>query len=187
MKVIILQENLIKALTAASRIITTKAQMPVLSHIKLDATQQGLTVSSTDLEIGLRLQIGAKVESTGSITIPARVLTELIGNCGSGNLTLKVEKEELQIVGTGIKAKLSGMSSEEFPSLPKFKEPVAIQFPSAQLIEAINKVGFAAATDDTRPVLTAIQLKTKKSNLEFAATDGFRLSWLSLSNKHLNL
>src|SRR3989344_6560928 len=108
MQITILQENLIKALTHASRIITTKAQMPILSHIKLEADKKGLIVSSTDLEIGLRLRVGAKVEKEGSITVPSRVITELINNTGPGPLQLQVVKEELSIQGGGLKASVAG-------------------------------------------------------------------------------
>ena len=182
MNITVLQENLIKALTHASRIITTKAQMPILSHIKLDADKQGLMISSTDLEIGLRLRVGAKVDQPGSITVPSRVITELINNAGPGALQLTVTKEELSIQGGGLKASVAGMSPEEFPTLPPFPDQSTIELPADHLTQAINKVGFAAATDDSRPVLTAIQVKAQDSHLELAGTDGFRLSWVKLSH-----
>ncbi len=182
MKITVLQENLIKALTHASRIITTKAQMPILSHLKLDADKQGLIISSTNLEIGLRFRVGAKVEKPGSITVPARVITELVTNTGPGSLQLQVAKEELALQGGGLKASLAGMSPEEFPVMPEFSSAQAMELPSDQLTMAINKVGFAAAVDDSRPVLTAIQVKVNDSHLELAGTDGFRLSWVSLGH-----
>ena len=192
MKLTILQENLVKALTAASRIITTKAQMPILGHIKLDADKHGLAISATDLEIGLKLHTTAQIEEPGSLTVPARVITELITNCGSGNLKLacpvpngigETQKLELTISGGGTKAKISGMSADEFPELPKFEDKNALEIPSEQLIQAVDKVAFSAATEDSRPVLTAIQIKLTDEGMQLAATDGFRLSWLQLPSK----
>jgi DNA polymerase-3 subunit beta len=179
MKLTILQENLVKALTSASRVITTKSQMPVLNHIKMDADKTGLVISATDLEIGLKLNTTAQVEEPGTLTVPARVITELITNCGPGNLKLETRNSELAISGGGTKATISGMDSEEFPEIPDFTDDDALEIPSEQLLQAVNKVAFSAATEDSRPVLTAIQIKLTEVGMELAATDGYRLSWLS--------
>lgn len=202
MKLTLLQENLVKVLANASRIVTSKAQIPILSHFKLDATSSSppskggagrglVTISATDLEIGLKLSVAAQVAEPGSLTVPARVLTELITNTSPGNLQLTTgdpstssgQSLQLKISGGGNQANIAGMSAEEFPELPEFTDKNAISLPSDQLIQAVNKVAHSAATDDSRPVLTAIQIKLTKEGMELAATDGFRLSWLHLPSK----
>lgn len=183
MKLTLLQENLIKALVSASHIITTKAQMPILGHIKIEAKSLGLLISATDLEIGLKIQVKAKVEKTGALTVPARVITELVNNCGPGQLILEAKDQKLSLSGSGTKATISGMSATEYPELPSFIPETALEFSSKEFIKAIQKVAFSAAVEDSRPVLTAIQLKTTEDGLEFSATDGFRLSWLKFTTQ----
>lgn len=176
MKIQILQENLAKGLTIASRTVSTKAQLPILANILLEAKNSGFFVSATNLEMGVNLNLGAKIEKEGKITIPARVFTEVVSSLPAGKIDLEVEGSLLKIFTSNYQATFNGIPAEEFPRLPTYKEEELISLPADKLLEAIDKVAFAAATDDTRPVLTGVMFKIEGKSLSLVATDGYRLS-----------
>jgi DNA polymerase-3 subunit beta len=183
MKVQVLQENFAKALTTASRFASTRAQLPVLGNILLSASKNKLSVSSTNLEISIALVVGAKVEKEGSITIPARTITDLISNLKPGALELEAEKEQLHVVAEKFRSTLSGMNPSDFPEIPQSIGKTASSLPKQEFLEALSQVLFAASIDETRPVLTGILLIFKKGQLLLVATDGFRLSQKKLELK----
>lgn len=179
MKVTVLQENLNKALATAARVVSSRPQMPILSHVLLKADAGGLAIEATNLEIGLRQVIGAKVDQDGSITVPVRSFGELIGNLGPGKVELAVDGMELQIVSQGFDGSLNGVGITEFPQLPRFGDQTVVTLPAESLMAAIGQSVFAAGTDESRPVLTAILMRLNGSKLEMVGTDGFRLSVVS--------
>lgn len=176
MKIQTLQENLNKGLITASRIISTKAQLPILANVLLRTDNGRLQISATNLENGISLWIGAKVEKEGEITIPARVLTEVVSSLPAGKVDFEVSENSLSLSTGGYNARFNGISSSEFPKLPTYLPENLIALPANKLLQAINQVAFAAATDEGRPVLTGVLLKIFGSSLSLVATDGYRLS-----------
>ena len=182
MKVQVLQENLDKALSIASRFVNTRAQLPVLSNILIKTDKNKLTVSSTNLETSVSISIGAKIETAGEITLPARVISELVANLSSGQLDISEEKERVSVKSQGFKSVLSGMNTSDFPTIPQAVGKGVVKISSSEIASALDKVLFAVSTDETRPVLTGVLFVTGKKNSFLVATDGFRLS-----KKKLNL
>ena len=176
MKVQILQENLNKGLTIASRTISTKTQLPILANVLLKTDQNRLQISATNLETGVILWLGAKIEKEGEITIPAKILTEVISSLPTGKIDLELKENSLNISSDGYQASFNGIPASEFPKLPTFSSENLFSFPSGQLLEAINQVAFAAATDEGRPVLTGVLFILEGKMLSLVATDGYRLS-----------
>lgn len=177
MKVQILQENLNKGLITASRIISSKAQLPILANVLLKTDNGRLQISATNLENGISLWIGSKVEKEGEITIPARVLSEVVSSLPAGKVDFEVtDNSSLTLSSGGYNARFNGISSSEFPKLPTYLPENLISLPANKLLQAINQVAFAAATDEGRPVLTGVLLKISGSSLSLVATDGYRLS-----------
>src|SRR5512135_636381 len=97
MKVQVLQEDLGKALSICSRFSATRVQLPVLANVLLETQKGKLRIASTNLEISISFLIGAKVEEEGSITVPSRLITELINNLKPGQINLNSQKEILEI------------------------------------------------------------------------------------------
>ena len=114
----VLQENLAKALSISSRFTSTKAQLPVLANIALSAKKNRLLISATNLELSVSVSIGAKVKKEGELTIPARVITDLVANLNSGTLNLSSEKEHLKISSNNFTSTLAGMNSSDFQEVP---------------------------------------------------------------------
>jgi len=176
----ILQENFSKALSITSRFASVKAQLPVLSNVLLSAKKNKLLISATNLELSISITIGAKVKKEGELTVPARTITDLVGNLTEGQMNLSSDKEHLNLTTSNFSSTLSGMNSSDFPSVPQGVGENAITFPCVDFLKSLASTLFAASTDETRPVLTGVLLifdtSGKKNILTFVATDGFRLS-----------
>jgi len=183
MKVQILQENFSKALSVASRFASSKAQLPVLGNIYLSAQKNRLQIISTNLEISVATSIGAQVEKPGEITVPARVISELVSNLNPGALRIEAEKEQLKITSANFSSSISGMNASDFPEVPKALGREVLPLPKEELLKAISQVAFSASIDETRPILTGVLFIFKKGGVVLVSTDGFRLSQKKLGLK----
>ena len=181
MKIQILQESLNRGLTTVSRSISSKAQLPILANVLLKTDKNQLQLSATNLETGISLRLGAKIEKEGEITIPAKILAEIIASLPAGKIDLEVKENLLNINANGYRANLNGMAAAEFPKLPTYEEESLFSLPAEKLVEAINQVAFSAATDEGRPVLTGVLLRIDGKTLSLVATDGYRLSLKTLA------
>lgn len=176
MKVIVTQENLSRALTAVSRVASSKTSLPILSNILLSTENNRLVVAATNLEIASVYHIGAKVEKEGTLTIPARLVSEFISNLPKDNIILKSEGSKLDISSGNYKSTINGVAADEFPTLPTIETTQSIKVSSEILKQAISQTVITASHDDTRPVLTGVLCHSFEGKLYFAATDGYRLS-----------
>jgi len=158
--------------------------LPVLGNYLLDATDGKLTVSATNLEIGIACTIDATVDTPGRVTLQARVLNEFISSLPAGDVELRQDKNPLtiQVDSGNSKAHLRGIDPEEFPPLSTTTTGGAtLRVDPAAFRDAISQVVFAAAGDDSRPVLAGVQLDVRESTISMAAADGFRMSLRSMS------
>lgn len=177
MKLQVLQEDLNKALNIASRFASLKAQLPVLGNILFSAKKTRLLIAATNLEVAISISLGAQIKEEGDLTIPSRVITELIANLPPSTLNLESDKEHLKIVSSSFSSKVLGMNASDFPSVvSSINKEVAVVFPKTVFLEALAQVSFAASVDETRPILTGVLFVFDKGSLSLVATDGFRLS-----------
>lgn len=175
MKIQIFQENLVRALNTASRSISSKAQLPILANVLLTTEKNRLKIAATNLEMGVIIWVGAKVEKEGSITLPSKILQEYVSSLPTGKIDLVVKENIASLSSSSFNASFNGISANEFPALPAGAEKV-FSFPAKTLTEVIGQVAFASATDEGRPVLTGVFLKKNDKLLSLASTDGYRLS-----------
>jgi DNA polymerase-3 subunit beta len=180
MKLSCLQENLKRGLAVVGHAVAGKSTLPVLSNILLSTDEGRLKLAATNLEIGITCWIGAKIEEEGAITVPAKLLTDYVGGLPNDKLLLAADMRTQVLnvqCGREFKANMKGIESEEFPIIPTVSDRTpTVAFPPDMLREAIDQVAFAAATDDTRPVLAGVLMRLKGTTATFAAADGFRLS-----------
>lgn len=176
MKVTVLQENLAKAVGIAQRFAATRGQLPILSNILL-ATEKGrLKIAATNLEIGVKQWIGAKVEEEGEITVPAKVAAEFIMSLPKEKVDLGAEGEKLKISCGSYQAELRGIGASEFPETKEIAGKEIGAWKLEEFEQMISQVALAAATDEGRPILTGLRWRIGKKGVELAATDGYRLS-----------
>jgi DNA polymerase-3 subunit beta len=179
MKLSCLQENLKKGLSIASHAVAGKSTLPVLSNVLLATDAGRLKIAATNLEIGLTCWIGGKIEEEGAITIPAKLLSDVVGSLPNDrvNLALDTRTQTLNVTCARFESNVKGIEADEFPVIPTVADRApAASFDPAVLREAIDQIAFAAATDDSRPVLTGVLVRIRGNRATFAAADGFRLA-----------
>lgn len=187
MKILILQENLTKGLNLVSRFVASKATLPILGNILLTTDNGRLKLSATNLETGINLWLGAKIEKEGSLTAPAKILAEFVSSLPPEKIEIETKETVLHLNSGTFKASFIGTGAGEFPQIPSFSSEPVLIFESQELIKALSQVTFAAAQDEGRPVLTGVLIKTHNKKLSLVATDGYRLSFKNLSIKENKL
>ncbi len=178
MRVSVLQENFHKGLSIVSRAIQSRPSLPILANVILTTDDARLRLSATNLELGISAWIGAKVESGGSITVPARTLQDFISTLPPErvDLDLDVRTLTLHLSCAGKTANIKGMDAAEFPSMPDFNPEQAIAIKARTFKEMVDQVVFSAAKEDNRPILTGVLMRFEGDVLTLAAADGYRLS-----------
>lgn len=176
MKVTVLQENLAKALSFVTKAISPKTQLPILGNVLLETEEGRLKLSATNLEISISFWIGATVEKKGTLTVPARLLHELVASFPKDKVEFTVDNTILQLTCGDSQVTLTGIGAEEFPPLPKADQKKDATLKREMLAESLSLVLIAASTDEGRPVLTGVKFSEKEGQIEMVATDGYRLS-----------
>ena len=176
MKLSCLQENLNKGLGIVGRAVATRTTLPITQNILLATDDSRLKLAATNLEMAITCWIGAKVEDEGAITIPARILTEFVGSLPTDNVELSLSKETLQLKSGRFEARVNGLKADEFPPFPQVIGGIVTKIEAEAFSNGISQVTFAAATEESRPVLTGVHADFNDTNLTLAAADGFRLA-----------
>jgi DNA polymerase-3 subunit beta len=178
MKVSCLQENLAKGLSVVGRAVSPRSTLPVLGNVLLATDAGRLKLSATNLEVGINCWIGAKVEEEGAITVPARTFIDLVNALPPDrvDMELVVRTQTLNLRASRSEANIKGIDAQEFPIVPVPEGEGGIPIEPDVLRTTIEQVAFAAATDESRPILTGVLAKFEDTQLTLAAADGFRLS-----------
>ncbi|NOZ05574.1 MAG: DNA polymerase III subunit beta [Chloroflexi bacterium] len=178
MRVSCLQENLAKGVAIVGRAVASRSTLPVLENIYVGTDDGRLKLAATNLEIGITCWIGAQVEEEGEISVPARVVTDLVNSSPPEriDMALNVRTQTLQIHCAQFQAQLKGIDASDFPIIPTAEQDKAIHVAPDTLREMISQVTFAAATDETRPILTGVLTEFEGASLTMASADGFRIS-----------
>ena len=178
MEVTVTQENLSFALSSVSRIASSKAGLPILSNILLRTDGSRLLVAATNLEVASSHHIGAKVTKPGSITIPARLISDFVQNLPREQITLQVKDNKLHIKAAHSSSKINGVPDDEFPELPTIytNQAVPNTITSYVFKHDFRQTIIADSSDSTRPILTGVYWHSFEGSLYIAATDGYRLT-----------
>lgn len=187
MKLSVTQENLSRALSNISRVASSRNELAILNNILLRTDNNRLLVAATNLEIASTQYIGTKIDKPGSITIPARLITEFISSLPSGTIDLEVKNDHLHITSGKFSSVINGTIADEFPELPTINESDAVVFElsAGELKQAVSQTIIASSSDSTRPILTGVLWHTVDGVLYLAATDGYRLAEKALHKTDL--
>jgi DNA polymerase-3 subunit beta len=178
MKLSSLQENLNRGLNLVGRAAAARTTLPITNNILLATDQGRLKLAATNLEMAISCWIGAKVEEEGSITVNARLLSDFIGSLPNDKIeiSLSPRSKTLKLKCARFEARISGVDAKDFPPIPKVEGGVGTKVDVGALRQAVDHVAFAAATDESRPVLTGVNADFEADQLTLAAADGFRLA-----------
>jgi DNA polymerase-3 subunit beta len=183
MKLSCLQENLNWGLGVVGRAVAARTTLPITNNVLLATESSRLKLAATNLEMAISCWIGAKVEEEGSITVPARLLSDFIGSLPAEkvNISLSPQTKTLGLKCARFEARISGVDAKDFPPLPKVEGGIATKVEVEALKQGISQVVFAAATEESRPVLTGVDAKFEGKSVTLAAADGFRLAVYKMS------
>lgn len=176
MKLYIISETIQKKLPFIAHAISNKSQLPILLHFLLEAKTEGLSISSTDLEIGIKTTFPAIVEEEGSTTVPAKQFLELLSTLTADKVLLETQGASLIVSSSKTRNTFQTTSKEEFPTLYEEKGIPLINLPKEAFQNDFPKVVFAASVDMGRPALSGIYIKKQEAGFLMVATDGYRLS-----------
>jgi DNA polymerase-3 subunit beta len=178
MKLSCLQENLNRGLGTVGRAVATRTTLPITNNVLMATDEGRLKLVATNLEMAISCWIGAKIEEEGTITVPARLLSEFVSSLPSDTIDvhLSPQTKTLGLKCARFEARISGVDAKDFPPIPSVDEGINTKVEVEALRQGINQVVFAAATEESRPVLTGVCAQFEDDSLTLAAADGFRLA-----------
>jgi len=183
MNVSVMQENLARGLGIVSRAVSSRATLPVLANVLLKTDNAGLKLTATNLEIGINCWVPGKVEAEGEITVPAKLLTDLVASLPNQRIELQLSAKDrtLKVTCGGSRSSIKGIDADEFPVVAAIGDAPATSVDSRALREALGEVVFAAATDESRPILTGVLTRLSGNEMTLAAADNYRIAVRTLT------
>ncbi|MDP6647665.1 MAG: DNA polymerase III subunit beta [Dehalococcoidales bacterium] len=179
MKLSCLQEDLNRGLAVVGRAVApARTTLPITNNVLLASDQSRLKLVATNLEMAISYWTEAKVEEEGVITVPARLLTEFVNSLPNDRIDISLlpQVKTLGLKCARFEARISGIDARDFPPIPEISEGITTRVEVGAFRQAISRVTFAAATEESRPVLTGVDAQFDKNELTLAAADGFRLA-----------
>ena len=177
MKFKIVRSKFLEGLKSVQNIVAAKGSLPILQNVLMEAGENRLVMTTTDLDISIRSSVECEIVESGATTLPVKLLFNSISKAAEGEIVVEVDdKERATITAGSEKFKLAGLPEADFPRLPKDEDAYAYEIPQATLREMFRKVSYAASQDDTRRTLKGVLMSFKDSKLTMVATDGRRLA-----------
>ena len=181
------QSDLNVALQLVSRAVSNRPTHPVLANVLLaaDEVTGKLRLTGFDLSLGIQTSISASIESSGAITLPAKLFGEIVSKLSNDSpltLTSDHNSQQVELTSKSGTYQVRGMSADDFPDLPLVQSGTSLKLNPLSLSSAIKSTLFASSTDDAKQLLTGVNLTFDGYDIESAATDGHRLAILNLNN-----
>ena len=178
MKASVSQQELAHGLSTVSRAVSPRSTLPVLANVLIATDEGRIRLSATNLELGISSWINANIEEEGSITVPARTISDLVGTLPNDRVELALnDRTQTLNVRCGTNSTdIKGIDAQEYPPMPLPEKSGGVELNVAELKEMIQQVAFAASSDEARPVLQGVLTQIEGTTITMAATDGFRIS-----------
>ena len=180
MKFTITRQNLYQALTAVSASIPSKTTLPVLSNILFEAHEEGIRISGTDLDVGVRIGVPADVTEVGSLTAPGKKLQEITRELGDHPVEVNTRGDQIELECGRSRFKLNGLPAADFPSLPEVPFDGGWTATGKDLLSLIRHTSFAVSTEESRPVLNGVLWELRDREMRMVATNGHRLAKMTI-------
>lgn len=176
MNIIINQKKVNQVIKGIERVISRSHSLPILQSVLIKTENGRLRISATNLEIGVTYWISAKIEQEGTIAVPAKILSEFIGNIDDEKIVFRGKENILEIISENYKTQILCPGANEFPIIPEPKEKNGMAINPEGLKEALLSVIDSVALSETRPELSGVYINFTAGKVAFAATDSYRLS-----------
>jgi DNA polymerase III subunit beta len=177
MNLTISKEQILNGLQAVQNVVSTRTTLPILSNVLMRAEGERIEFTATDLDVTVACTVEAKVKKPGASTLPVKRLFGIVRELGSSEIDLQVDDKNVCSIQSGASYyKINGLSADEFPPLPKFKDDKKVILPQETVKGMMRKTSFAISTDESRYVLNGIFISLKDHKMTMVATDGRRLA-----------
>ena len=177
MKFKITRSKFLEEIKTVQNIVPSKGALQIIQNILLEADGGKLYLTTTDLDISIRSVVDCEVEKEGKTTLPAKLLSNMIAKAPEGIVEIEVDAQDRAVIKAGSStSKLTGMSVEDYPTLPTDSDSFEYVLPQITLREMLRKTAYAASQDDTRKTLKGVLTSFSGGNLTMVATDGRRLA-----------
>jgi DNA polymerase-3 subunit beta len=180
MKFKINRDHFSNGLQQVLNVVGSKATMPILSNVLIEAEKENIALTTTNLDLGTRCKIKAEVKEPGSVTLPVKRLATIIRELPNIDVILEVSaNHQVKLVSGGSQFRIMGIGKEEFPPLPDFGEDKWFSLEQSELANMLKSVAYAQSADETRYILNGVYLNFRDGKLSLVATDGRRLALIS--------
>ena len=177
MNLSITKEQIINGLQAVQNVVSNRSTLPILSNVLLRTNGERLEFTATDLDVSISSGVEAKVKKQGASTVPVKKLFGIVRELNSNDIDIEVDDKNICSVRSGSSFyKINGLSADEFPPLPKFKDEKKVTLQQEIVRGMMKKTSFAISTDESRYVLNGVFLSLKDHKMTMVATDGRRLA-----------
>lgn len=181
MKVEILKENLKNGLAIVEKIVGKNLSLPILDNVLIDAEDNFLSLSSTDLETAIKLWILTKIVKKGKVVLPAKFLSSFVSSLPNEKITLEEKRQGLDIECKNFKTQIQGFNPEDFPLIPEFKDAEFLEVDNKKLCQGLSQVADVTSPSQSRPEISGIYFVFSKNIIKMVATDSFRLAEKNIS------
>ena len=180
MKFKINRDHFANGLAQVLNVVGSKATMPILSNVLIEAEKDQISLTTTNLDLGIRCKIKAEVKETGSVTLPVKRLATIVRELPNVDVTFDASpNHQVKLTSGGSNFRIMGIAKDEFPPLPEFGDEKAYTLEQAELTAMLKSVAYAQSSDETRYILNGVYFNFKDSKLSLVATDGRRLALVS--------
>ena len=180
MKFKINRDHFSNGLAQVLNVVGSKAAMPILSNVLIEAEKDQIALSTTNLDLGIRCKIKAEVKEGGSVTLPVKRLATIVRELPNMDVSFDAgSNHQVKIASGGSNFKIMGIGAEEFPKLPDTSEDKTFTLEQGELATMLSNVAYAQSTDETRYILNGVYFNFKDGKLALVATDGRRLALVS--------
>jgi DNA polymerase-3 subunit beta len=184
MKFKINQDHFSNGLQQVLNVVGARATMPILSNVLIEAEEGHISLTTTNLDLGIRCRIKADVSEPGGLTLPVRKLATIIRELPQNEIFIETnENNQAKITSGGSNFKIMGISTEEFPLLPTFENRHVFELPQTEIVSMLKSVSYGQSSDENRYILNGVYFNFADEKLTLVATDGRRLALTALDTE----
>lgn len=184
MKFKINQDHFSNGLQQVLNVVATRSTMPILSNVLIEAADGHISLTTTNLDLGIRCRIKADIETPGGITLPVRKLATIVRELPQSEVFVEAgDNNQAKITSGGSLFKIMGISTEEFPPLPTFENRHVFELGQSEVVNMLKSVSYGQSTDENRYILNGVYFNFADDKLTLVATDGRRLALTALETE----
>lgn len=170
------QENLIHGLNVVSKVAARSGNLPILSHVCIKASNEGITLKATNLEIGVTCNVRGKVDEPGEFTVPSRLFTDYLSSLPKERVDVTLNEQTLSLVCAGHRTKINGVPASDFPLIPAVEDGEVRTVSLPAFLEGLEQILFTISPTETRPEISGALLGLEGNTLVLTGTDSYRLA-----------